>query len=167
MASTYFPSRPLSSDELGGAKVDSLAVVDPTTDRSAEEVNTAFQSVAQMSQTTCMAMCQFSASNVSPIVPFFHRGLYGSSLAVIPTITVPATGSVLVTFPAQFTDDMGRVVDVNMHMGAAQFEGLDASNRPRFVTVTPQSPNSFLLRFHDYTGTATFASGSVVNLRVW
>lgn len=161
---TKWPTRPISYDELGGEKSDYLDVVDPTTDRSSEEVNTAFLATSMMSNTMVQAVCSFSGTGVGPIVPFFHRALWGSTISVIPTITVPSTGRFKVTFPEDFVDEQGDTVDVNLHAAWVSFNGLDWNNKPLAASARPDGPNAFVVAVTDYTGSLTHATGSVINV---
>ena len=154
-----FPTNPASYDQFGGPKEDAVPVVDPTTDRSSDEVNPAFQAIAQMTQTTPQAIVQWTASASSSVVPSFHRALWGSSLAVIPTVTNVSAGVWTVTFPASFTDELGNSVPVNLKAAIASY-GATAG----FISAQLASANSFTVRTVSLAGTANTMSGSMLQV---
>ncbi len=155
-----FPTNPLSFDSLGGAKTDYVAIVDPQTDRSADEVNAAFCSLAEMTNTTPQAIVQWTCSATGSIVPTFHRALWGSTLAVIPTVTNVSAGVYTVTFPASFVDGLGNTVPVNLKAGVSSLNGTAAG----FHNATLASVNSFTFRTFSTAGSANTMSGSLAQL---
>jgi hypothetical protein len=149
-----------SFDQYGGLKQDFSSVVDPTTDRSAAEVNTAFASMASASRTSIRAFLQFLGSATTPTVNF-HNAHWGSTLSVLPVVTRNSIGNYTITFPSTITDPLGVVQSVNLVSGRGGLEG----TVPGFVTVTKATPNTLTVLLFSAAGTASDLTTS--NINIW
>lgn len=150
-----------SFDTYGGSKTDFSSVVDPTTDRSAAEVNTAFASMSCASRTSIRTYLQFLGHATTPVLNF-HNAHWGSSLAVIPTITRNSTGNYTITFPSTVTDPLGVVQSINLISGRGGLEG----TVPGFITVTKATPNTLTVLLFNSSGSANDMTTSNVNIWV-
>lgn len=162
-----FPTQPVSFDTLGGLKEDFTAVEDPTTDRSADEVNLAFDTVAMLSQTTMQARVQFLAGANPTIVS--HRALWGSSVAIVPLVSHSMTGQYVVTWPASVDTGLDNV-PVNLSVGKGYFSSgsISPSATPcGFVNVDRVTANVFKVYTFNSSGVAHSMTGSKLNVEVY
>lgn len=151
-----------SLDTYGGIKQDFTPIVDATTDRSADEVNECFASVAGMTQTLTRAYFQFTGASSSSIVPNFHNAVWGSAIANIPVISRVSTGIFDVVYPTTIEDNLGNLQPVNFVMGSGSVEG----DTLGFVTVTKSTPNTLRLHLFDETLAASDLVGVLINVLV-
>lgn len=149
-----------SFDTYGGTKTDFSSVVDPTTDRSAAEVNTAFASMSCASRTSIRGYMQFLGHAATPVLNY-HNAHWGSSLAVIPVVSRNSTGNYTVTFPSTVTDPLGVVQSINLIAGQVSLEGTTAG----YATITKATPNTFTVCMFNSGGSASDLTSSNVN--VW
>lgn len=151
-----------SFDTYGGSKSDFTTVVDPTTDRSAAEVNAAFASVASMTRTVTRAYLQFTGASTSFVVPNYHNSNWGSSLSVIPIIQRSTTGVFDITFPATVVDELGATQALNLTMGWGNIEG----DTLAFIQVTKVTSNVFRVNLYDNTLAASDLVGYLIDVAV-
>ena len=149
-----------SYDIYGGSKTDYTAIVDPTCDRSAAEINTAFASAAMATRTSIRAYCQILGHATTPTI-VSHNAQWGNSLAVIPVIVRSATGVYSLTFPATVLDALGNTQSINLSSGQISI----TNTTPGFATVTKVNANTFTVSLFSAAGTASDLTSSPVN--VW
>lgn len=164
-----FPSQPISFDQVGGVKVDYVAVVDPSTDRSADEMNLAFDTTAMMSEMIPQARVQFTSGTLTDPWVLSHRALWGSSISVVPILSHSLPGVYTVTWPA--TVDTGLATTaVNFSEGSGCFaSGSKAGGGTAcgFVNVDLASANVATIYTFNSSGVASDMSGSKINIKVW
>lgn len=153
------PDKATFSD-YGGEKQDYAAPEDPTTDRSAAEMNPAFCDVAAMTRMIPRAMVEFYYSGgVATIVD--HDAVWGNSDSVKPTVTRLSAGRYRVEFPATVVDALGDTYSVNLKRGWANTEdgavGLVAS-------ATWVTPTRFVVACINVNGTY---SDSGLRVQLW
>lgn len=141
------PSEPSTLSTYGGEKADYSAPVDGSTDRSAAEINQAFADLAQVTRTALQSRVTFTISGGVATVTD-HEALWGSTLALIPTIVVGGAGVYTVTLPASVTDILEEVHSVNIATGHANVAGSTCFQS----NVTVATPNTFVVRVWDATG---------------
>ena len=129
-----------SFSDYGGEKQDYSAPEDPTTDRSAAEVNPAFADVAAGTRTAIRAFVQFSF-NGATLDLIAHDSVWGNGVSVEPTLAVAATGKFRVTFPSSVVDALGETHAVNLRAGWANIENVGTHIYD--VQVAKVSPTTF------------------------
>lgn len=139
-----------SFETYGGTKLDFIDVVDPTTDRSAEEVNAAFASGSMMTRTAVRAIVSFAADGLDGYNNdvYDHEAVWGNTLDLIPTVYHNSTGFWTITWPATVDDPLGEEHSVNFKWGWAQY----ASGTFGVVQVLITSPNVCQVFLFDAAG---------------
>ena len=139
-----------SFSTYGGVKEDFIDVVDPTTDRSAVEVNTAFASLSMLTRTTVKAAVQFDGYAGVPTVAW-HEALWGNTSALKPTVTRNSAGNYTITWAATITDPLDDTQSVVLKSGWANVE---AGAGAFFTGVTIVGNNAATLITRNSAGTA-------------
>ncbi len=104
--------------DYGGEKQDYAAPEDPTTDRSAAELNPALADTAAMTRMIPRARLTLTVSGgVCTLAA--HDAVWGNSLAVQPAVIYQATGRYLVSMPITVQDAFGDLHTPNMTTGWA------------------------------------------------
>lgn len=140
--------------DVGGEKVDYAPIVDPTTDRSSDEVNTVFAASAQMSRTALRFYARFSTNNVGDgylAEANSWDAVWKGKTGTNPIIANTATGTYTVTLPETILDERNNVQTVSFICGWANFEG-DSLLIPQ-VSVT--AGNVLTIHFFNSSGTLT------------
>ena len=140
--------------DYGGEKQDYSAPEDPTTDRSADEMNPALADVAAGTRTAVRAYVEFRANppNCDLVV---HDAVWGNSIPVAPVLTYNGAGDYTVTFPASITDALGATKVVNLRAGWANVDDLGFT---LIATARKISANSFHVAVMDISSGA-YADG--------
>ena len=149
------------SANYGGPFQDYHPVEDPTTDLGADKLNQALSDVAAMSHTAGHAWVSFdghaySGSGTDAIVVVDHDSMWGSSLAVKPTVGCPATGRYVVTWPASVNDSLGNVHQTNVRKPRAWVEGALYAG---IATTYSHTSNTITVECTNYTGTSVALAG--------
>lgn len=122
-----YPNTASSLAGYGGALVDygAIGVVDPTTDRSAANVNQAFADVAAMTHTSGRAWVRFLGHATLPSLALSDASdaAWGNSAPVLPVVTKGGTGIYVVTWPTTITDELGNSQSVVLRTADASVEG--------------------------------------------
>ena len=157
-----FPQNPSSFDDYGSVKQDYIGVVDPTFDRSADEVNQCFSDCAAMTGTAVLASCSIGNTGSGPfIVATSSFALWGNTPDVVPTITSIGAGEFNVTFPASTVDEFGNSNATNISKGWANLSGSFG-----FCQVIALTPNSVKVKLANTSGASNALTGTIVNLFV-
>lgn len=102
---------PITYTTLGGTKTDYTAIVDSSTDRSASEINQAFSTISEVSNTApkfiCKLACTSSAITLTSYAKFWNTGS-------TPTVAKNATGKYTITLPATVVDNLGSTISTNI-----------------------------------------------------
>lgn len=140
-----------SFETYGGTKFDFIDVVDPTTDRSATEMNTALASASMMSRTSVRAMVSFAADGVDGYNNDvdIHEAVWGNTLGVLPTVYHDGVGEWTVTWPATVDDPLGTSHDVSLRFGWGTYNAATFGQ----VQVKITSPNVMKVYLFNAAGT--------------
>lgn len=151
----------------GSSKVDYSPVVDPTTDRSATEVNAVFSQVAAMNM-------------VSPImagyVSFVADGTVGSFSLASPfqtyvgvTFVQQTTGIYILTLPATIQTQLGEVMTyVPNRMMITSSRGVDATIRCIEYDIGYLDPNNLIeIRVYASASLANPINGEKFSFLIW
>lgn len=157
MTSSILPS---ASDfsTFGGLKQDYTEIVDPLTDRSAEEINAAFATLSSATRTSLRCYCQFTGSASTPTIDI-HNAVWGNSISVIPILSRTGTGAFTVSFPASVVDSLGQTQSVNLIMGWGNVES-SSDQRVNVVKVNSTLFNLFCFE----AGVASDLVGSQISV---
>lgn len=139
-----------SFSTYGGFKFDFIAVVDPTTDRSADEMNAALASLSMLTRTPVKAMVQFDGYAGTPTVAF-HEAIWGNTSDLKPTVTRNSAGNYTITWPSTVIDPLNVTQTVILKSGWANVE---AGAGAFFVGVTIVGNNSATLITRNSGGSA-------------
>src|SRR4051812_11244544 len=101
-----------SYSTYGGEKTDYQPVEDPTTDRSADEVDEALADTSAMTRMIPRAFVTFQTNGTTCTV-VAHDAVWGNDVSVAPTVTRIGLGAYDVTWPTTVTDARGNVRAVN------------------------------------------------------
>lgn len=107
--------------DYGGEKQDYSAPEDPTTDRSAAEMNEAFLDTAAMTRTISRAWFTFTVSGGVCTVTD-HDAVWGNDLSVKPAVVYQIPGRYLVSIPPSVVDARGVSRTPNLKCGGANAE---------------------------------------------
>lgn len=153
----------------GGALVDAIPVVDPSSEISAASLNRLMSDTAATTQTRPMAVFQFAGSATAPALastgtfPVGFRSLWGNGSLMLPTFVRTGTGAITVTLPASTTDDLGNTVLLNV-------SGVRASvmSGTTFGAILPNivSSNQFTLSMQSGSSASDLA-GSLIFVEVF
>ncbi len=139
-----------SFSTYGGVKFDFIDVVDPTTDRSATEMNTALASLSMLTRTPVKAIVQFDGYAGAPTVSY-HEAIWGNSSDLKPTVTRNTAGNYTITWDATVTDPLDEDQSVVFKSGWANVE---AEAGAFFTGVTVVGNNSATLITRNSAGSA-------------
>src|SRR5574338_700261 len=141
-----------SFSTYGGVKFDFIDVVDPTTDRSATEINTALASLSMMTRMIPQAVVQIDGYADGPNI-YYHEALWGNTSDLKPTVTGGAgsgsTGIYTVTWQPTITDPLDVDQDLALKVGWANISG----GVQAVANVTVNSNNTCVVTVRDYAGT--------------
>jgi hypothetical protein len=163
--------------ELGGALTNYSSVVDPTTDEDAKYRNRYACDVAMMGHTAARALCSFTAVNGSnPTDPtgFVHDALWGSLVAVKPTVARTGEGVWTVTWPSTVDDELsdedasiggGETHSVNIRRAMAQGTAVAGVLKHAVAEVT--SAAVVTVRGYMADGTIDDIAGSIITVIAW
>ena len=111
-----------SIDDYGGVLQNERPVDDPTTQRSAEQVNAAFDSAAGATHTVARAWARVVLGGAPTLaVTNPNDSVWGVSPAPTPANT--GTGTYTLTFPATVSDEIGNTHTLNLRWAEFQIEG--------------------------------------------
>ncbi len=147
-----------SFSTYGGVKFDFIDVVDPTTDRSATEVNGALASVSMMTRTALRAVISFAANGLDGYNNdvYSHESVWGNGLDVLPTLYHNSVGLWTITWPATVDDPLGESHDVSFKYATADWNSGTFGKAQVLIT----SPNVVQVFLFDAAGTGIDAPGS-------
>lgn len=152
-------------DTFGGALEDyGIGIVDPTTDRAAEDGNKAFANVAMMTHTNPRAVCRFVGHATTPTDPtsgLVHDAQWGDAVAVKPTVAKTGTGVYTITWPTDVDDELSESHALNLKAAWGQAEGSTAYH----VQCSVTSANVVTVYVFDMAGTANNAAAATIS--VW
>ena len=156
----------MSYDEAGGTKEDYIPVVDPTTDRSADEVNSVFYVATAMSNTNVNAALTVQGGfAVGPVVPVSHRASWGSSPTLAPVVNCIQTGVLEITWPSSILNGVGQNCVVNFQRALAAFS---SPNEWGFVSAVVQNSNQIIVYCRNQAGTLyPFAANARIEVVVY
>jgi hypothetical protein len=163
---------------FGGTMTNYSAVVDPTTDEDAKYRNRYACDVAMMGHTSVRAICRFLAVNGSDptdsTIGFVHDALWGSLVAVKPTVARTGEGVWTVTWPSTVDDELtaedasiGGGVTHSVSIRAAIAQGTAVSGVLKHATAEVTSSTVVTVRGFLADGTADDIAGSVVTVIAW
>lgn len=109
------PPESLSYNDLGGTKTEYSAVVDTSTDRSAEEVNLAFAATAALTRTSIRAFVKFSINESGRPTIVAWDAVWKGATTTPPNISYEELGNYLVTFSSTVSDEQGGTHAVNFN----------------------------------------------------
>lgn len=135
----------------GGVKFDFIDVVDPTTDRSATEMNVALASLSMMTRTCPKAIIQIDGYASGPNV-IYHESLWGNSSDLTPVVARTTTGTYTITWPSTVTDPLDEDHSLSLKTGWG-----NCSLAATIVSVAMTSTNVV-------TVTTSNAAGSLVDV---
>ncbi len=113
----------------GGVKSDFIDVVDPTTDRSATEMNAALAALSMMTRTATRAIVQFESEGGYPDDGYVvsHESVWGNDPSVVPEVYHDAAGEWTITWPETVVDALNDEHDLSFNYAWASIEtGSDA-----------------------------------------
>lgn len=116
----------MSYAEVGGTKVDYAPVVDPTTDRSAAEINNAFASAAALTRTSIRFWARFATDNSGDgylAEANSWDSVWKTNSPSNPIIAHPSTGKYTVTLPTIVKDEQQNDQTLTFLTGWGQVEG--------------------------------------------
>lgn len=149
-----------SIETFGGAKQDApIGVVDVQSERSAADVNKAYEDVAQMTRTANRAWARVALSGAAAALasPNGSDALWGNGSP--PACDAPGgTGVYTVTWPSTVTDALGAAHTVSFKRCRAFVEGggtfalvMAAVTAPNVVTIYTAVPNGTPTNLAGYT----------------
>lgn len=98
----------------GGVKFDFIDVVDPTTDRSATEMNVALASLSMMTRTCPKAIVTFGGTRTNPTI-YYHEAIWGNSSDLKPTVTDGGSAGIYgIQWPPTVTDPLDEDHDLDI-----------------------------------------------------
>lgn len=149
----------------GGQKLDYTDVVDPTTDRSAAEMNAALASASMMTRTIVRAVVSFAADGADGYNNdvFNHEAVWGNNISVIPTVFHNSVGLWTVTWPATVTDALGVVQSTNFKFGWAIYNAGTFGAAQMLIT----SPNVCQVFLFNAAGTGIDGPGAGATITVF
>ena len=141
------PAQADYTSTYGGELADYAPVEDPTTDRSAAQVNAALCDVSMMTRTAIRAWCIFTAA-ASPVI-VSHDAVWGNSNAVAPTVTQDGSpGSYFIEWPTSVTDPRGSTVSL-----AFVAAGITSQvGGPSFCSAYANNPNGIVVETYNSAG---------------
>lgn len=158
----------------GGAMSNYSAVVDPTTDEDAKYRNRYACDVAMMGHTAARAICRFTAANGSnPSDPtgFVHDALWGSLVAVKPTVARTNEGIWTVTWPSTVDDELtdedasiGGGVTHSVSIRTAIAQGTAVAGVLKHAVAEVTSSTVVTVRGFLADGTADDIAGSIITV---
>lgn len=152
-----------SFSEVGGVKEDYSDVVNANTDWSAQQVYSGFANTSASSRTASRAMVRFVAGTSPTFASSnFYESVWRENTTVLPVLAHSATGTYVITFPAQITDSVGGTQYVNLQSGQVS---IDSSSTFGFVNISVTSANAVTIYTANTGGSANDLSG--VTLTVW
>jgi hypothetical protein len=151
----------LSFEEVGGEKTDYAAVVDTSTDRSAEEINAAFCAIAETTRTAPRAFVRFTGHATTPVMVAWEA-MWKGATSTTPTLSRATTGVYNVTFPSTVDDERGESHSLVLRGAHASLEGGTFG----FITATISS-NVVTVRLANTAGTANDFAGTTFLLVVY
>lgn len=104
-----------SLSTYGGALKNYAPVVDPTTDRDADDMNAALASVAAMTHLAVRAHARLRLG-AAPSVEY-HDAMWGSLPTQRPTVTHTASGEYVIDWPQLVVDELRQPHAVNLRAG--------------------------------------------------
>lgn len=144
-----------SLDTLGGIKVNSHPVEDPTTDLDADQDNIARADVAGMTHTAFRAFVRFTAATTTgALIRVAHDATWGNSSLVAPTLARSSTGTFTITYATTQTDELNESHTLNLRAAIA-----NAREATHLVYCAPTSANVVTVRVTDLAGVANDAAG--------
>jgi hypothetical protein len=152
--------------DYGGPKQNDAPVADPVTDEDADERNEYVEDVAGMTNTAIRAWCRFvTVNNANPTDPTnAHGAVWGSALAVKPTVAWSSEGVWLITWPTTVTDELGTVHTISLRgVATPNVEGTTLYH----TNATVSSANTVTVRVWNTSNTLSDAVGATVNVQVW
>lgn len=151
-----------SLDTYGGAKANYAPIVDPTTDRDADDANQAYASTAAMTHTATQAWARFVTSATTPTLAVTNSNdaAWGNSAPDQPTPGRSSTGVFTLTWPTTVVDELGVTHTVNLRWARASIEG---SSLGGFVQCAVTAPNVVTV----YTFNTSFSANDLVGKTVF
>ena len=151
----------LSFNDVGGTKNEYTAVVDSSTDRSADEVNSAFCAIAEATRTVDRGWLRFVAvaDGYTPalVSSSTWNTVWKGGTATSPVFGHPSTGVVTITLPTTVNDEQGVSHTVNVQGVTGNIEGSTFG----FINCDASS-NVITVRTANTAGSANNLTGSTI-----
>jgi hypothetical protein len=150
-----------SIDDYGGVLVDERPVDDPTSQRSAGQVNAAFDSAAGATHVVARAWARI-VLGVAPTLAMSNPNdaVWGVAPAPVPAHT--GTGAYTLTFPATVSDEIGNPHSLNLRWADFTIEGATFGFAQGFIS----SANVVTFSTGDSAGAPNNLSGITLLVRV-
>ena len=148
-------------DNYGGALVNVAPVEDPTTDRDAGAMNSALESVAQMTHTAARAWCRVVLGTSAALAAANGNDAgWGTTTPPVPAHST--TGVYTITWPATVTDALGNQHSLNLRTASASIEGATFG----FAQANVTSANVVTVNTANAAGSANDLSGVTILVEV-
>ncbi len=146
----------------GGALANyGIGVVDPTTDRDADDANKAFASTAMMTRTAMRASISFTGVAATPTVSAFEAVWKGGTVTS-PTPSRTGAGIFTFTWPASVLDELGATHTLNLTSASGYAESSTAYH----VQAVMTSANVVTVYVWDTSWVASDAVGATITVEM-
>lgn len=152
-----------SLSTLGGVKVNSYSVVDPTTDLDADEDNKARCDVAMMSRLAPRLWVQFTAAaTTGAIVLQAWDAAWKAQTTTAPVIVREALGEFSITMPSTVLDELGVSHTLNLRAGWTNNGGLIGGDT--WARVRKYAPDELRVYITDAAAAADDGVGTTFDI---
>lgn len=151
-----------SLDTYGGAKANYGLIVDPTTDRDADDANKAYASTAAMTHTAAQAWARFVTSATTPTLAVTNSNdaAWGNSAPDQPVPARLGAGQFTLTWPSTVVDELGVTHTLNFRWARCAIEG--AATMSGFARCVVTAPNVVTVYTFNTSFTANDLAGKTI-----